>query len=81
MPNGGASWDQRNLWRVLSKNLSKEFHVIPGQFLDFKDHIMVTGKYRGISKKGKKFNVSFSHVYLIQENKIVQFTDTKVIQD
>ena len=45
---------------------------------------MVTGKYQGISKKGKSFEVSFSHVYRIKDNKIVQFkqfTDTGKITE
>jgi len=61
----------------------KEFHAIPEQILDLKEHIMVTGKYVGISKKGKEFEVLFSHVYKIEKNKIIkfrQFTDTVIIQ-
>jgi hypothetical protein len=62
----------------------EEFHAIPEEFIESKDHVIVIGRYIGISKNGKKFDVPFSHVYLIQENKIKQFrqfTDTKVIQD
>jgi ketosteroid isomerase-like protein len=87
MPEGGVFHGVEEIFEgYFPKMLSnfKEFHVLPEQFLDFKDHIMVTGKYKGISKKDKSFDVSFSHVYLIQENKIVQFrqfTDTKIIQE
>lgn len=61
----------------------KEFHAIPKQITSLKDHVMVNGKYYGITKTDKKFEVEFSHIYLIQNNKIVQFrqfTDTEIIQ-
>lgn len=87
MPNGGKYVGVKAVFEdYFPKMLSnfKEFHAIPEQFLDFKDHIMVIGKYKGISIKDKNFEVQFSHVYLVQENKIVQFrqfTDAKVISD
>ena len=87
MPNGGKYVGVKAVFEdYFPKMLSnfKEFHAIPEQFLDFKDHIMVIGKYQGISIKDKNFEVQFSHVYLLQENKIVQFrqfTDAKVISD
>jgi len=62
----------------------KEFYAIPNQILSLKNHIMVNGKYRGVTKHDKKFDVSFSHVFLIKKNKIKQFrqfTDTQKIQD
>jgi len=62
----------------------KEFHAVPEQFTDMKDHIMVTGMYSGVSNSGKSFEVPFSHVYHIENNKIVQFrqfTDTGIIQE
>ena len=34
-----------------------------------KEHVMVTGKYQGISKTDKSLRVSFSHVYHIKDNK------------
>ncbi len=72
--------------RILSKKVIKlkEFHAIPEHISDMKNHVMVTGKYQGISKKGKSFEVSFSHVYHIKDNKIVQFkqfTDTGKITE
>lgn len=85
MPEGGVFHGVEEIFEgYFPKMLSnfKEFYAVPEQFLDFKDHIMVTGKYAGISKKDKSFEATFSHVYLIQENKIMQFrqfTDTKII--
>ena len=61
----------------------KEFHAIPEEFLDLKDHVTVIGRYQGISKKDKKIDIPFAHVYRIQDGKIVQFrqfTDTHLIQ-
>ena len=87
MPNGGKYVGVKQIFEnYFPKMLSnfKEFHAIPEQITSLKDHVMVNGKYHGVSKSNKKFNVSFSHVYLIQEDKIVQFrqfTDTKIIQD
>jgi len=72
----------KNYFPNMLKNF-KEFHAIPEQILDLKEHIRVTEKYVGISIKDKKFEVSFSHVYKIEKNKIIkfrQFTDTAIIQ-
>ncbi|MFB5636236.1 MAG: nuclear transport factor 2 family protein [Nitrosopumilus sp.] len=87
MPNGGVFVGKDGVFKeYFPKMLSnfKEFHAIPESITDMKDHIMVTGKYRGISKKDKSFEVSFSHVYHIKDEKIVQFrqfTDTEKINE
>ncbi|AJM93112.1 nuclear transport factor 2 family protein [Nitrosopumilus piranensis] len=87
MPNGGTFHGIKEIFEeYFPKMLSnfKEFHAIPEQFLDFKDHVMVIGRYQGISKSDKQFDVQFSHVYLVQYGKIIQFrqfTDTKIIQE
>jgi len=86
MPNEGNYIGKEEVFKNYFPNMLKnfkEFHAIPEQILDLKEHIMVTGKYVGISIKGKKFEVSFSHVYKIEKNKIIkfrQFTDTTIIQ-
>ena len=87
MPNGGKFVGKDAVFKeYFPKMLSnfKEFHVIPEHISDMKEHVMVTGKYQGISKKGKTFEVFFSHVYHIKDNKIVQFrqfADTEKIND
>jgi ketosteroid isomerase-like protein len=87
MPNGGiyvglkAIFD--DYFPCMLKNFS-EFHVFTEKFLDAVDHVIVIGRYQGISKKGRNFDVPFLHVYQIKDNKITQFrqfTDTKKIQD
>lgn len=87
MPNGGLYVGLKAIFEdyfpIMLKNF-KEFHVVTEKFLDAIDHVIVIGRYRGISKKGKKFDVPFSHIYQIKDNKITQFrqfTDTKKIQD
>ncbi|MFB5607714.1 MAG: nuclear transport factor 2 family protein [Candidatus Nitrosomaritimum yanchengensis] len=87
MPNGGRYIGKSAVFeeyfpRMLSN--FKEFHAIPEQITEMKDHVMVTGKYTGISNKEKSFDVQFSHVYHIQNEKIVQFrqfTDTDKINE
>ncbi len=72
----------RIIFQICWQNF-KEFHTIPDQILDLGNHIMVNGKYKGVTKYDKKLDVSFSHVFLIKENKIKQFrqfTDTQKIQ-
>jgi len=87
MPNGGTYIGKKEVFENYFPNMLtnfKEFHVIPNQILSLKNHIMVNGKYRGVTKHDKKFDVSFSHVFLIKKNKIKQFrqfTDTQKIQD
>ena len=86
MPNGGKYVGVKQVFEgYFPKMLSnfKGFHAIPEQITSLQDHVMVNGKYQGVSKIDKKFSVSFSHVYLVKENKIVQFrqfTDTNIIQ-
>jgi len=87
MPNGGRYIGKSAVFEeYFPQMLSnfKEFHAIPEQITDIKDHVMVTGKYTGISNKEKSFDVPFSHVYHIQNEKIVQFrqfTDTDKINE
>jgi ketosteroid isomerase-like protein len=87
MPYGGKYVGLKAIFEDYFPNMLsnfEEFHAIPDQYLESKDHVTVIGRYQGISKIGKKFDVPFSHVYLVQENKIKQFrqyTDTKTIQE
>ena len=87
MPNGGTYLGKQAIFdEYFPKMLSnfKEFDAVPEQFTDLKYYVMVTGKYSGVSINNKLFEVSFSHVYNIQNNKIIQFrqfTDTQKIQD
>ncbi|MHA7733699.1 nuclear transport factor 2 family protein [Nitrosopumilus sp. S6] len=85
MPNGGTYVGKKAVFEeYFPKMLSnfKEFHAVPEQFIDMKDHVMVTGTYSGVSNSNKSFHVDFSHVYHIEGNKITQFrqfTDTQKI--
>lgn len=87
MPNGGKFVGKHAVFdEYFPKMLSnfKDFHAIPEQITDMKDHVMVSGRYTGISKTNKVFDVPFSHVYHIQNGKIVQFrqfTDTDKIRE
>ena len=87
MPNGGIYVGKQAIFDEYFPNMLsnfKEFHALPEQFTDMKDYVMVTGKYSGLSNNHKHFEVSFSHIYYIQDNKIVQFrqfTDTQKIQE
>lgn len=87
MPNGGKYIGRAEVFENYFPNMLsnfKEFHAILEQITCLKDHVMVIGRYRGISKQDKKFDVSFSHVYLIEGNKIKQFrqfTDAQKIQE
>ena len=87
MPNGGTYVGKKEVFENYFPNMLanfKEFHAIPDQIIGLKDHIMVIGKYQGVTKHDKTFDVSFSHVYLIKEDRIKQFrqfTDTQKIRD
>ena len=87
MPNGGTYVGKTEVFEKYFPDMLsnfKEFHATPERFSDMKDYVMVTGKYSGVSNKDKSFEVSFSHVYLVQDSKIIQFrqfTDTQKIQD
>jgi len=87
MPHGGKYVGLKATFEDYFPNMLshfKEFHALPEEYIESEDHVTVIGKYQGISKSDKSFEVPFSHVYYIQENKIKefrQFTDTKIIQD
>ncbi|MFQ5497304.1 MAG: nuclear transport factor 2 family protein [Nitrosopumilus sp.] len=87
MPYGGKYIGIKSIFEDYFPNMLSnftEFYAIPETFLESEDHVTVIGRYKGTSKKGKKFDVSFSHIYQIKDNKILkfkQFTDTKKIQE
>ena len=87
MPHGGKYVGLKAIFEDYFPNMLshfKEFHALPEEYIESEDYVTVIGKYQGISKSDKNFEVPFSHVYYIQENKIKefrQFTDTKTIQD
>lgn len=87
MPYGGRYVGLDAIFKDYFPNMLKnftEFHAVTEKFLDAIDHVVVIGRYQGISKQGKKFDVPFSHVFQIKYDKIIQFrqfTDTKKIHD
>lgn len=87
MPSGGKYIGKNIVFDNYFPNMLsnfKEFHAEPKEFLSVEDVVIVFGRYYGISKSNKKFDVPFSHVYTLKDEKITrfeQFTDTKKIQD
>ncbi|NJK78160.1 MAG: SnoaL-like domain-containing protein [Nanoarchaeota archaeon] len=87
MPSGGRYVGVKEIFEnYFPKMLSnfKEFHAIPEEYIESQDGVIVIGRYTGISKKDKQFDVPFSHVYEINNGKITkfrQFTDTSKIQE
>lgn len=87
MPHGGKYVGLKSIFEDYFTNMLsnfKEFHAMPDEFLESKNHVIVIGRYQGISKKEKTFDVPFSHIYEIRNNKIFkfrQFTDTQKIQE
>lgn len=86
VPNGGTYIGKQDVFEeYFPKLLSnfKEFHVMPEEFLDVGEKVVVLGKYQGIGKTDKQFQSPFAHVYTIKNGKIVrfrQYTDTIAIQ-
>ncbi|PIW31755.1 MAG: ketosteroid isomerase, partial [Nitrosopumilales archaeon CG15_BIG_FIL_POST_REV_8_21_14_020_37_12] len=87
MPHGGKYVGLKSIFEDYFTNMFsnfKEFHAMPDEFLESENHVIVIGRYQGISKKEKTFDVPFSHIYEIRNNKIFkfrQFTDTQKIQE
>ncbi len=87
MPHGGKYVGLKAIFEDYFANMLsnfEEFHAIPETYLESKNHMVVIGRYKGISIKKKKFDVPFSHIYEIKENKIIkftQFTDTYKLQE
>ena len=59
------------------------FAVVPAEFIDGGDNIVVLGQYSGIYKAtGKSFEADFAHVWKIQDGKairFVQYVDTLLV--
>lgn len=59
------------------------FRVVPDEFIDAADTIVVLGKYSGTYKAtGKSFKANFAHVWKIQAGKavrFVQYVDTLIV--
>jgi ketosteroid isomerase-like protein len=87
MPHGGKYIGLKAIFEDYFPNMLSnfdKFHAIPQEYLESKDHVVVIGKYRGVSKINKKFDAPFSHICEIKNNKILkfrQFTDTKTLQE
>ena len=87
MPHGGKYVGLKAIFEDYFPSMLSnfdEFHAVPNEYLESKDHVTVIGKYQGISKKDKKFDVPFAHIYEIKNKKITkftQFTDTKTLQE
>jgi len=60
------------------------FTVMPDEFIDGGDTVVVLGHYGGTYKAtGKRFQTDFAHVWKIRDGKavrFVQYTDTLIIQ-
>ncbi|MGQ0771852.1 MAG: nuclear transport factor 2 family protein [Nitrososphaerota archaeon] len=87
MPSGGRYFGIKGVFEDYFPRMLgnfAEFHAIPETYLGSKDHVVVIGRYQGVSKHGKKFDAPFSHIYQIKDSKIIkfrQFTDTQKIQE
>ena len=62
----------------------ESFAVVPDEFIDGGDTVVVLGKYRGTYKAtGKSFQANFAHVWKVREGKavrFVQYVDTLIVQ-
>lgn len=58
-----------------------EFAVVPQNFIDGGDTIVVEGRYRGLMKAtGTRIDAQFAHVWQLGEGKVIrfqQYTDTR----
>lgn len=86
MPGGGTYKGVQGVFADFFPKLLSHFDTfgaIPNEFIGANDKVIVFGKYRGVSKSEKEFEVPFCHYFTIQDNKISkfqQFADTHLIQ-
>ena len=63
----------------------EEFAVMPAEWLDAGDRIMVLGIYTGLHKvTGRRVRAQFAHIWNVSGSKVVkfqQYTDTKQFAD
>ena len=61
----------------------ESFAVVPDEFIDGGDTVVVLGKYSGTYKAtGKSFQANFAHVWKVREGKavrFVQYVDTLIV--
>jgi hypothetical protein len=86
MPSGGRYVGKSQIFDVYFPNMFAnftEFHAVTEQFFSSGETVIVTGRYQGVAKTDKRFDVPFAHFYSIQNNKIAkfrQYTDTQQIR-
>lgn len=51
------------------------FQVVPDQFIDAGEHVVVVGRFRGRSKAGQDLDAPFAHVWTMRNGKAVHFSN------
>lgn len=87
-PYGGTYIGHKAVVNNVLKKLATEWDVylvVPDEFLDAGNRIVVLGNYSGTYKRtGKSMNVPFAHVWTIENGKatkFVQYTDTLKVSE
>ena len=77
-PNGGV-------YRGLEKTVSdffpfmadfNEFYAKGDEYFESGDHVIVLGRYFGITKKGRKVEPRFAHFWTIRDGKVARLQQT-----
>jgi ketosteroid isomerase-like protein len=77
-PNGGV-------YRGLEKTFSgffpfladfDEFYAKGDEYFESGDHVIVLGRYFGVTKKGRKVQSRFAHFWTIRDGKVVRLQQT-----
>ena len=87
-PFGGTYTGHKDVVKNILKRIATEwdvYRVVPDEFLDAGNRIVVLGNYSGTYKQtGKSMNVPFAHVWTLENDKatkFVQYTDTLKVSE
>ena len=74
-PQGTFSGPQsvaKDVFAAVPENFD-EFRAEPDEWIDARDRLVVTGRFRGKAKKGPTMDVAFAHVWTMRDGKASTF--------
>lgn len=87
-PYGGTYTGHKDIVENVLKKLASEwdvYKVVPHEFLDAGNRIVVLGNYSGVYRQtGKNMSAPFAHVWTVENGKatrFIQYTDTLKVSE
>ena len=76
-PNGGVYRGIAGVFDFFTSSADfDEFYAKGDEYFESGDHVIVLGRYFGVTKKGRKVQSRFAHFWTIRDGKIVRLQQT-----